>query len=235
VFRSPPPPRSRRFVSVAAALVAVALIGTHHVTSAAEAASLLTVPPIPSATAAFSLSVNASCEEAAQWAESVESSSFASLSAISAVPLVYRRAIYSRLTEQEQIGLWRAHLTRESERTPMSAAQRAFLSVASDSLEIWFSADSAARVTLSDRMRPRAKDLFGDQLATALFAKLGPDDPVSPSAPASNALAPNCSCATADDWCGGSNHCTSGGCTTGGSCGWFWQKPCNGLCYQNES
>jgi hypothetical protein len=140
--------------------------------------------------------VKASCEEAAQWAESVEASSFASLTAIGSVPVVYRRALYRRLSAQEQVALWRAHLTRESERAPMTAAQRAFLSLASDSLEIWFTADSAARVSLADRMRPRAKALFGDRLALAFFARLGPDDPASPPSPGLHALAPNCSCAT---------------------------------------
>ncbi len=225
-----PPP----FAGFLAATLAIAILSAKQLSFASGTSSSSAVGELVASPS--TLAVNASCEVAASWAESIEPSRYTTLETISELPVVYRRAVYNKLTVDQKITLWRSQFALAAQRGSMTPPQAAFLAAASDSLETWFGADSATRVTNDVRFRAHVFELFGHKLAFELFARLGPEDViVASSSPAAALHEPNCICATGSDYCGGTNHCTSGKCEVQlSSCGTLWNHNCNGLCYSNQ-
>jgi hypothetical protein len=208
----------------------IALLGARGSSSAADE-SHGTSASYEARSFAAALSPAASCSDAARWAESVVLSDFSTLEAISSLPIVYRRAVYARLSESERVGLWRAQFDQERQQTAMSAVQRAYLAAVSDSLVEFFAADSVSRVELARRLHQTSVELFGAERAFRLFAQLGPPDENVKTGDA-DVLPPLCTCSTVDPWCGGGNSCKGGGCETDWGCGSLWAFTCNGMCYR---
>lgn len=195
------------------------------------------------------------CTVAARWVESHRALLPTTLEGLSSYPMLYRKAAYRALTTTQRRAVWREHLsTFLGPASPLNARQQASLR------GIMTRLDQYVDTTRQSRAAQRRDGLtsmqlrvqFGDRLARAMFATLGPSDPepnelvakalrqtgaLRASDPKASIQHPNCACSGASDWCSGSSTCNGSNieCITSGSgCGTFWCYSCDGLCYNDE-
>jgi hypothetical protein len=159
--------------------------------------------------------------------------------------LADRKDAYRHLPIEVRRGLWREHLASFLQpRSTLTAAQRAVVVTAMANLDDYIVAheDSVASRSAMARDGMTAKELkavFGDSLARAMFAILGPDErvnghtvgeaPIEANMPKPKGT-PECSCSVVSDWCC-HGQCQGGGCAiVEDECGTFWVYQCNGLC-----
>ncbi|MFE7853380.1 bacteriocin fulvocin C-related protein [Streptomyces sp. NPDC057403] len=147
-----------------------------------------------------------------------------------AYPESYRRAIHEALPAKARSRLWTEHLRRYDEARPgLSADQRTVLRRARALAGEPATFEGAPPAELRE-VGEAARAAFGPDEARALLAVLGPSTAVTRSAAA--LPPPNCGCSIVDGYCGWTDPCVRGGCTTTRTgCGSLWIYPCNGLCY----
>lgn len=189
------------------------------------------------------------CVVAAEWAFENRSNLPATLSEFSTFRMSYRRAIYRELDSLTQMRLWREHfesfLDGDTQLTPEQAL---YLETLISNVDRYVGNPIIARKAVShDSVTVVAKRVFGDSLARAIVATLGPEEqPITRDAPQSlnsddsdSNTPPVCSCSYSSDWCYVSvSHCilAADDCrpTTGG-CGTLFCHDCTGICaYQAQ-
>ncbi|MEV4045372.1 bacteriocin fulvocin C-related protein [Streptomyces sp. NPDC049744] len=155
----------------------------------------------------------------------------------------YRRAIYTASTPETRSNLWREHLTTyRSSHPALTTTQRNAIDEAITTLTATtlFSQKPEPGNTTDRSLQKLKKTVikaFGEQEAKALIAHLGPTDEQTTAAP-------NCGCAVADSWCGGTcSPCCHDqlGCNCGAynccchlmssGCGSLWEYICDGVCF----
>ncbi len=156
-----------------------------------------------------------------------------------------RKVAYAKLPLVVRRDLWRSHLgSFLSTSSQLSTRQRERLQFFASRLDLYVVAakdTAAARSAMKrDGLTPRElKAVFGDSLARAMFAILGPDERVDGhtvgEAPrvAENGLrkaTPYCNCSVVSDWCC-HGECKAGNCiVVENECGTLWTFQCNGTC-----
>ncbi|GAA1718450.1 bacteriocin fulvocin C-related protein [Fodinicola feengrottensis] len=177
---------------------------------------------------------------------------------------IYRKAIYRALGAADRAGLWTEQLTRyrTAHHTELSVAQKALLdqALATFTDASIFEDDAMSRPEVLQKLKSlegSARSLFGDRLAFAIFASLGPG--ASTARPGTggqqsavqlpgteNVAEPPecdtlCECSVEDDWCThparycrllDCAHCKDIKCTCFQGCGFAYQYQCDGYCNQ---
>jgi hypothetical protein len=209
---------------VLAAAIAANALGTRSVVNAANTKSL--------------------CQVANDWAVSNRANLPTTLNGFSEHELAYRKAIYNLITIEQRRELWREHLTSFlGPASRLTAGQQEVLQGAIARLDEYVDLPAKAQAAIKrDGLTPqRLRTLFGDSLAVAIFATLGPPAERSRVATAvDGAVATltgktdspqggDCECSTESDWCVGSS-CRPLPCMYKLGCGTFWCHICDGLC-----
>lgn len=197
------------------------------------------------------------CEVASAWADGhVAEFRGIDLATLSRYPMLYRKAIYQRLTSAERVKLWREQLASFlGPRSALTPPQQATVTFIMNRLNRYVGTAAMGRAAAARDgiTRARLSAEFGDSLAGALFATLGPaqvtGDIVAATGPSEvrsskgslqRTAAPRatlasmqfqCDCATGSDYCSSGSHCRGGMCTEIFGCGFLWLSWCNGLCY----
>jgi hypothetical protein len=172
---------------------------------------------------------------------------------IAAASLSDRHIIFRNLSPELKAALWRIHLTQFLDDPRLSPAQRQLVQTAIEILiPAAFEGDSSGE-NVSEaltRLEQSVRDLFPRDLATNVFAVLGPppasDDPSALSGmianhPLANAKrkvptpleVADCNCSRVSDWCWsffGDSQCTGGPCYLADGCGFGWKYKCTSLC-----
>ncbi|MGP4103248.1 bacteriocin fulvocin C-related protein [Nonomuraea sp. KM90] len=150
--------------------------------------------------------------------------------------LAYRREIYRALPINVRGKLWREHLKHYRAAHPAMPASQEQTFARVESL---IADDSIFDVAAGKREEYRQAQLqlhdalvenFGEDEAYQIVAALGPSQRPS----GTQLLASACDCNLDDDWCSGATaFCSGFPCDQPApkGCGWFWEEPCNGLCY----
>lgn len=225
-------------------------------------ARLFVMAPIAAVSSIFVLIAaakpQAPCDIADQWATAHADALPRTYEALIAYPEAYRKAIYVRLPRSVRQQFWLTQFDGFLEHRRFSPEQRAFVMQMRARVPAVLADPKAAReIDDRDHVRERAIALFGDTLATSLFARLGPADPPASTRAVFHEAGvledprvlirfaaeklrslrddPLCDCATDSDFCGGGNHCSTmpTTCTKQDGCGLFLNHRCDGLCYKN--
>lgn len=166
-------------------------------------------------------------------------------------PVAYRRQIMRALTPEHRADVWRAHIKRYilahpelDDSTVIVLESAAALAGNPDT----FAAPTANTRAAADAVATQLSALIGKDEAVNLLSRLGPRDGTFASlVPLPERLAnwvrqafttlaneENCECNTSFG-CDGPSYCRAGtGCAVDNNwpmCGWFWDQPCDGLCY----
>src|SRR5688572_20533215 len=142
---------------VLAAAIAANALGTSSVVNAADTKSL--------------------CQVANDWAVANRANLPTKLSGFSEHEVAYRKAIYNLITVEQRRELWREHLTSFlGPASRLTAAQQKVLQGAIARLDEYVDLPAKAQAAIKrDGLTPkRLRTLFGDSLAAAIFATLGP-------------------------------------------------------------
>lgn len=174
-----------------------------------------------------------SCAAARSWVEANVGRLPQTYREIIAYPMVYRRAIYTKLSAQAKSRFWTDHLRHFRAGRPQLTAPQAKVVdeiAAVAATPSVFGADQKPDET-ARRLAAAAVAAFGKDQATLLMATLGPADP-APVAPAAVAGPPACECTNRDDWCNTGFSCRyrSNDCVFQDGCGFLGFYVCNGLC-----
>ena len=159
-----------------------------------------------------------------------------SYSELSRYPTAYRRAIYATYAPGLRSKMWQSHfeayLSRHPELRP-DQTELLYRAIDLATPEFFAHASSEEARAHLELLREDMVRAFGVEESFAIIAQLGPadDGDIVSIYGGGGGI---CSCSTSSDWCGGSNHCKSGGCSTAeNECGTWWSYNCNGHCYQN--
>lgn len=179
------------------------------------------------------------CQVAADWAKDHRGTLPTSLAEISKYDMFYRKAIYHELSFPQRRELWREHLSgflRPD--VKLTDEQRSMVEYTVDHLETLVVPEAEAKKAhAAAGLEPtHLESVFGDSLAHAIFATLGPEDPPRLAIPKDSTTSGKpldpCTCSTGSDWCTGIwNTCISVLCgMTDSGCGTLWCWACVGQC-----
>jgi len=172
------------------------------------------------------------CEDAAAWVKAHKSSLPQTLSQLSAYTPAYQRAIFSELPLETRRAMWREKLMPLTQSgSGLTDEQRAFVAAFSANLEKYLTNDRASGLAAvkRDRLKERAAELFGQQLAAKIFYGI-------PSRLANlQTKSEGCDCNIADTSadCLGGEFCNipTGSCPELiFACGWTGFDVCDGFC-----
>lgn len=171
------------------------------------------------------------------------------LGSLSTLSVADRRGVFAAANSEMKAELWKAHLRRFlGEHPTLTGNQKAMIleamSLATTELFEGPGGREEGPAALRD-FAERASLVFPPDLATAAFARLGPEEvPAAQpgSGPTTNLVddpgpgggggtLPTCSCNVWEDYCGLMKRCVGGGCYwRNWGCGNFWTAACTGLC-----
>lgn len=146
--------------------------------------------------------------------------------------------IFSSLTSEEKVGVWRLHLEEKMQHPDLNPAQRDFIQATLDEYlkpELYEMGDAIEKDPEFLKFEARQKVLFSEELRFRIFNDLGDILP-GIAGGGGGASATACECNIRQDWCWfgetGRNRskCRAKICTTGGNCGTMLLKRCTGLC-----
>ncbi|MCA2230496.1 bacteriocin fulvocin C-related protein [Nonomuraea aurantiaca] len=150
--------------------------------------------------------------------------------------LAYRKEIYRALPANVRGKLWREHLKHYRAAHPaMSTSQEQTFArverLIADDLVFDVAAGKQEEYRQAQlQLRGALVESFGEDEAYQIVATLGPSQ-----RPSGIQLAEQCDCNLGDDWCGGTkvSFCSTYPCVQPApkGCGWLWEQPCNGLCW----
>ncbi len=179
------------------------------------------------------------CKLAKEWANAHRGALPDTLSALSAYPMLYRRAIYDALPATRKAALWREQLGAFRAEQRLTAAQRDVI----DTVLRRMVDEAIAKGTTPPDMRREIQAAFRNSADLEQFTLLGARNPTYKSVSAAlvglrlklrSYTAANadtyCSCAVESDWCSGKYVCMTAECTTTGGCGTLWSHTCEGFC-----
>ena len=170
----------------------------------------------------------ASTDTVGGWERVLEGSLPTTLPELIPLPEIYRWVAYTHLTPEQRSTVWTSHLAGFAARAAASSpdGRLAFLrALAAAADPATFRAPDLA---LLDAVSADVVAAFGPDLARAMLAVLGPEDPDDPELPAVS-----CGCSVSSDYCTGGRRCRLGlqGCVRSSSgCGTFYSYPRDGLC-----
>lgn len=170
------------------------------------------------------------CEEAAAWAEAnldVLPKSYAEFSTYS---LVYRKAIYKRLSLEEKTRLWDDHLAAFAELNVLTPEQHDMVTRLRSEVAHHLAVGPSDALAA---LEADARAVLGTPLARRAIAILGPQQ-ISPT---TGVPSEACSCSQGSDWCNSAYDCgdDNDGCDDiDDECGTWWAHDCDGECLQPE-
>ncbi len=186
--------------------------------------------------------LNAQCTEST-WASAPVETLPQSYEEISALPINDRKAVYHRLSPEEQSKLRRSHISRHLD-SSLSSAQRKVLEEGIGLVSPALFSTAKARhskeysklVRRVSAFENKAIKTLGFEKAREIFAKIGMDEPLSNDDRSAESQQKNlgCSCSGISDYCNDAYHCDTGACTViKDECGTFWTYHCDGSCYRD--
>jgi len=191
------------------------------------------------------------CAVGREWLPEANAPLKVTLSSMAACTQPERKIIYRYLSMEQRKELWRSHWSSFlGEGTKLNAKQQATLRMALSHIDNYFVSVTGGRTGLeTDSLTSkRLKAEFGDSLAIAIFAILGPDQKFTghnlasllraqnsaTGGPSALQELPYCNCSISSDWCCTGTCSNSVECVTQGGCGTAWMYDCNGLCSTRE-
>jgi len=166
-------------------------------------------------------------------------------------PVAYRRQIMQALTPEHRADVWRAHIKRYIFAHPELDGSTVIVLESAAALAgdpATFGEPTTNARAAADAVATQLSTLIGKEDTANLLSRLGPRDGTFASlVPLPERLAnwvrqtfttlanqENCECNTSFG-CDGPSYCRAGtGCSVDNNwpmCGWFWDQPCDGLCY----
>ncbi|MBZ4373864.1 bacteriocin fulvocin C-related protein [Corallococcus sp. AS-1-6] len=178
------------------------------------------------------------CEKVQKWVQANAKRLPHSYSELTEYPTAYRRAIYATYSPDERSAVWQGHFDAYLMQHPeLGQEQVDYLRRAKELATPAFFANAKLKESRAqlESLRTGLETLFGSDEAFNILAQLGPsDDSLISTLYGGGGGGGNCSCSLSSDWCGGSSHCASGGCTNvEDECGTLWTYLCNGNCHPN--
>jgi hypothetical protein len=178
----------------------------------------------------------APCEIVAQWVNENREAIPQTLVGLSKLPMAYRRAAVATLPMSVRRSLWREHISSFiSDSTRLTTDQRSIIRTTLAHLDEYVDTTGAGKAArIRDGLTTaRVNAVFGDSLAAAIFATLGPADPV-----VKGKALPHCDCNRAEDFCS-KKPCSTVSqagewCAVVRGCGWLWCDLCDGTCPYSE-